>query len=168
MLSIRPLSSVMRSPLVTIPPEISAGVALSVAAAKRVHHLPVTQRSELVGFVCTCDLHEAPPRARVSSLMSQHPVALDGSHAAGAAARLMRERRVGSCVVTFGGRPVGIVTRADLLEEMPELADLADEWHCECCGSTRHLLSGEHGQILCAGCRDRACDDGWYDVGTSG
>jgi len=169
MLSFRPLSSVMRSPVVTIRPDQTASSALAVAAAEGIHHLPVTRDGELVGIVCTCDLHDAAPGDRVERLMIRKPLSLDGANPPHQAARLMRERKVGSCIVTFGGRPAGIVTRADLMEEIPELSEVADDWHCECCRSTRHLSTNPHGQTLCAACRERAEDDGgWFDLGDEG
>ncbi len=167
MLSVRPLSTVMRSPLVVIAPEQTAASALAIAEREHVHHLPILQRGDLVGFVCTCDLRNASLQARVDEIMVP-AVSLESSEPVHRAVALMRERRIGSCVVTVLGAPAGVVTRADLLAEMPQLAEVAEEWFCECCRSTEHLRTTPRGQALCVECLERAQEGGWFELGNEG
>jgi len=144
--------------LTTIGDDASVAQALQLVRAHQIHHLPVLHGSELVGLMCTCDLHDAPPDSPVAQWMSRPAVTLDASATLQDAAQTMRTREVGSVIVTVQGQPRGIVTRGDLLQAEPSTEDLLIHARCECCGLTRHLSTAADGHTFCTYCRDDAGD----------
>jgi acetoin utilization protein AcuB len=142
--------------------------ALALAGERGIHHLPVVDADALVGVVCTCDLRAAKPDSVVTEVMKKPALTLDAEREALEAAALMAERGVGSIVVVRDDRPLGIVTRGDLLERVPESQAVMGASECECCGLTRHLRTNEYGQTLCIYCYDRGHDGDWYDTGGEG
>ncbi len=159
------VGSIMRSPLVTIPPELSVREALEYAQGHRVHHLAVMRQQMLLGLVCTCDMYEASVDSQIAGVMSSPPVAVDHDSSALDAAHVLASRGVGSVIVTVEGAPRGIVTRGDLLRHEPRLEAEMGPCRCDCCGLTRHLRSDSYGQTLCIYCRERSSDIGWLELG---
>jgi hemerythrin-like domain-containing protein/CBS domain-containing protein len=150
------LAMLLVQPLITIGGDVSVCQALKLARSKQVHHLPVVEGSALVGLVCTCDLHEASPDSSVGQWMSHPPVTLDASASTVTAAQTMKDRKVGSVIVTLEGQPRGIVTRGDLLAADPKGEDILVDCRCECCGLTRHLSTDQAGHTFCMYCKDPA------------
>jgi CBS domain-containing protein len=57
-------------------------------------------------------------RVPVFEIMSQNPITIAPSASAAEAARIMREKEIGSLIVTEGGKPAGIVTERDLVTKV--------------------------------------------------
>jgi CBS domain-containing protein len=151
--------------LVAARPELTATEALALATDNQIHHLPVMDGELLAGFVCTCDLRAATPSASLSDVMRTPVLTLDVDSTTRDAATLMSENAVGSVIIVEEGRPVGIVTRGDLVARWPEADDLA---RCECCGLTRHLSANRFDQVLCVYCHERSEPDDWFELGGAG
>ena len=162
------LAELIGSPLVTTHVGVTVMEALTIVRERGIHHLPVLSDDELVGMVCTCDLRGATPSTSVTVVMKTPVVTLDADRAALEAATLMAEHGIGSIVVMQGQRPLGIVTRGDLLERVPESQSVMGATECECCGLTRHLKTDEYGQTLCIYCRERSLADDWFELGGDG
>lgn len=137
--------------------------ALGVARAQHIHHLPVMEGGTVLGLVCTCDLAQAPPDSVVDQWMSQPPVMLDAAASSREAARTMSEHGIGSVIVTYEDRALGIVTRGDLLAARPDLESKLTLVRCECCGLTRHLRRDSAGKTYCIHCATPAQEQGRPD-----
>src|SRR3954463_629356 len=117
---IQSVSELMSLPVVTIGPEARTQEVLALAEAKGIHHFPILERDRLVGIICTCDLQEIAPEAKVLPLAWRHVVTLRPDGSTTDAARLMAMQGVGSIVVADDDGVCGIVTREDLLAADPE------------------------------------------------
>jgi acetoin utilization protein AcuB len=158
------LSGLMKRPLIVIADDVTVRDALAFARLKHVHHLPVVRRGSVVGLVCTCDLERAPLDSRADAVMSRPVISLEPTATLEEAARLMKERAVGSVVLIDGEVAQGIVTRGDLLLARPELEAALGAARCECCGITRHLHSTEQGHTFCIYCIEPGHDGLASDV----
>ena len=104
-----------------------------------VRHLPVLDGARLVGMLSDRDLRrpdwvdEAPDLSypyelddhlSVGDLMTRHPICIHGYERVSKAARIMAEQGFGALpVLDKGGHLVGILTKADLVDD-PEWLDL--------------------------------------------
>ena len=160
-----PVSELMSSPVVTIGPDAVAREVLELAYNESVHHFPIIEQGRLVGIVCTCDLQELAPDAKVLQVAWRHVITLRPEGSVSDAARLMAMQGVGSIVVSDEGGVRGVVTREDLIRADPELDRLLQEARCSACGGRRHLRPGPEGQCLCQSCQARAKDGAGLDIG---
>ncbi len=71
-------------------------------------------KGDLVGERTTVDVE-------VKGIMSAPPITIDPEESAAEAARLMSESNISSVIVVDEGRPIGIVTQVDLLEQVASL-----------------------------------------------
>jgi CBS domain-containing protein len=108
----------MTTPVETVPPSLPLDQAAALMRTLRVHHLVVTERSEVVGVLSAADIVRHRPRETrmVSDAMSADVPTIDEDDTVRKAANLMRGRSVGCVVVMRGGRLSGIVTVSDLLD----------------------------------------------------
>jgi predicted transcriptional regulator len=162
------VSELMTAPVVTIGPDALAGEVLALAHAEGIHHFPIVREGRLIGIVCTCDLQDLRPDARVQQMAWRHVVTLPPECDVVDAARLMTSHGVGSIVISDADRICGIVTREDLVRADPNLEQLLAEARCAACGARKHLRPWLDGQCLCQGCHGRAKDGADLDVGGSG
>ena len=118
---------IMRSPAVSVSPDVALQDAYRILREKAIRHLPVVESGRLVGVVTDRDLRLAtsalspspfPPGSRVSAVMSRHPLTADPADPIEDAARVMRERKIGCLPVVEGGAVTGIVTGLDLLDAL--------------------------------------------------
>jgi osmoprotectant transport system ATP-binding protein len=113
---------VMTKDVETVKPAVLASEAKTRMRQKHIHHLVVTQGSELRGVVSERDLGGAKlpktlGRWTVEDLMTSPVVTVTTRTPVRRAAALMKGRSIGSLVVTSAnGNVAGIVTVADLLD----------------------------------------------------
>jgi predicted transcriptional regulator len=162
------VSELMSLPVVTVSPDARAQEVLALAEAKGVHHFPIVDSGKLVGIVCTCDLQELSPEAKVMQVAWRHVVTLPEDGSLGDAARLMAIQGVGSIVVVANQGVCGIVTRDDLFRADPELNQLLWEARCAACGGRHHLRPAPDGQCICQDCQTRGEDGAWLELGGGG
>ena len=86
-----------------------------------IHHLLVRDGPEMVGLLSAGDLMQAPRDAKgrrvvVADLMTRRVVTAKADAPVPKLANLIRGHAIGCVVVTDRGRPVGMITTADLLE----------------------------------------------------
>lgn len=113
---------VMSKDVETVKPGVHASEAKTRMRQKHIHHLVVTQGSELTGIVSERDL--GGPRLpkslgpyTVADVMTAPVVTVTTRTPVRRAAALMKGRSIGSLVVTSAnGKLAGIVTVADLLD----------------------------------------------------
>ena len=115
---------VMSKAVDTVRPSVHASEAKTRMRQKKVHHLVVTEGSELQGIVSDRDLGgpklpKVLGKWTVGDLMTSPVLTVTTRTPVRRAAALMRGRSIGSLVVTSAnGKVTGIVTVADLLEQM--------------------------------------------------
>jgi len=124
---------VMRTDLVTIPPETSLIQARDIIADKKIAHLLVVDdNGNLIGIVSDRDLKQswASPattlsqhelnyilsKLTVAAIMRKKIVTIPPDTTIERAARILQENRIGSLPVTDQGRLVGIITTTDVME----------------------------------------------------
>jgi CBS domain-containing protein len=115
---------VMSKAVETVKPSVRASQAKAQMRQKKIHHLVVTEGSELQGIVSDRDLGGPKlPKVlgtwTVGDLMTSPVITVTTRTPVRRAASLMKGRSIGSLVVTSAhGKVAGIVTVADLLEQM--------------------------------------------------
>jgi CBS domain-containing protein len=115
---------VMSKAVETVKPAVQASEAKTRMRQKRIHHLVVTEGSELQGIVSDRDLGgpklpKVLGKWTVGDLMTSPVITVTSRTPVRRAAALMRGRSIGSLVVTSAnGKVAGIVTVADLLEQI--------------------------------------------------
>ncbi len=115
------VSEVMTTDVRTVSPTLSAEDAWELMRREQIHHLVVTDASQVVGVLSDRDAGgRSGSKVRngrtVSELMSPHTVTVEGGETVRKAANLMRGRTIGCLPVMSRGRLVGIVTASDLLQ----------------------------------------------------
>jgi CBS domain-containing protein len=127
---------VMTKAVETVKPAVLASEAKNRMRQKKIHHLVVTQGSELRGVVSERDLGGTKlPKTlgkwTVEDLMTSPVVTVTSRTPVRRAAALMKGRSIGSLVVTSAnGKVAGIVTVSDLLEVLAK-QPLRDWWDRE-------------------------------------
>ncbi len=117
------VQDVMTDQVYKVSPDTTAEDAWNLMRMHRIHHLVVTQAGRIVGLLSARDvggIKRARARGlhRVADLMTQRVVTISPTTPIRRAANVMRGHAIGCLVVVSGGRVVGIVTVADLLELM--------------------------------------------------
>ena len=119
------ITEIMSVGLQTIRPGTPAANARERMRAKKIHHLLVMEGDALVGVLSARDVARsgrrgggAAEKRLVADFMTPKVVTVDPETSVHRAANLMRGHSVGCVVVLEDGRPVGIVTLADLLDQV--------------------------------------------------
>ena len=120
---------VMSRSVETVKPAVEASEAKTRMRHKNIHHLVVTEGSELQGIVSDRDLGgpklpKVLGKWTVGDLMTSPVITVTSRTAVRRAAALMKGRSIGALVVTSAnGKVAGIVTVADLLEQIAHKAE---------------------------------------------
>jgi len=118
------IAEVMSAGVQTVRPGTPASNARERMKAKHLHHLLVKEGSELVGVLSARDLGrgarrgDAVRRIVVADFMTPRVVTVPPTTSVHRAANVMRGHSLGCLIVVDDGRAVGIVTVADLLDEI--------------------------------------------------
>lgn len=149
------VNDVMHSPLEIVPADMQAVDALQFAERCGVHHLPLRDRDQIIGLVCTCDLEDLDLKAPIRSALKRELATISSDSALEDAVRVMSQEEVGSLLVTDHGSMIGIVTREDLADAGADVGGIP-HFKCESCGAIRHLKQEGDKGTLCLDCRLRA------------
>jgi CBS domain-containing protein len=115
---------VMSKAVETVKPSVQASEAKTRMRQQKIHHLVVTEGTQLQGVISDRDLGGPKlPRVlgkwTVGDLMTSPVITVTTRTLVRRAAALMKGRSIGALVVTSAnGKVAGIVTVADLLEQM--------------------------------------------------
>ncbi len=110
------LSDIMTTDVRTIAPTDRLDVARRELQERRIHHLVVVEHGEPVGILSSHDL-DRPAGSTVADAMTATPVVATSRTTVRQAANLLRGNGIGCLpIVDGGGKLVGIVTTADLLD----------------------------------------------------
>ncbi len=113
------VGSAMSWPLVTIPPDAPIKEAARTMM-KRKGRLAVMEKEKLVGVVSASDFIRSLPDVpetvvKVEDYMTTEVVTVDEEELVADIAVTMGKERIGSVIITAGGKPKGIFTERDLL-----------------------------------------------------
>ncbi|WP_449246061.1 CBS domain-containing protein [Desulfarculus baarsii] len=122
----------MSSPVQTTTPQASVDSALKMMRERDVRHLPVLEQGRLVGLVTDTELRTAwfpslLDKLSVNDVMVKHPVTIGADETVYQAARLIHHNRITGLPVLDGGKLVGMITQADILQLLIETLGLLDE-----------------------------------------
>ena len=118
---------IMKENPVTVNPQTTLCDAYRLMQEKGIRHLPVLENEKLVGIVTDRDLRlatsrltERPfdPKDEVRQIMKTPVQTAHPSDPVEAAARVMRDMKIGCLPVEENGKLVGIITGMDLLDAM--------------------------------------------------
>ena len=119
------IAEIMSVDVQTVSRGTPAANARERMRTKKIHHLLVKDGAELVGVLSARDLRRGERRGGgvktrlVADCMTTGAVTVDPDTSVHRAANMMRGRSIGCLIVVDKGRPVGIVTVADLLDQIP-------------------------------------------------
>ena len=117
------VQDVMTDQVYKVTPGTTAEDAWNIMRIRRIHHLVVTQAGRIVGLLSARDFDGVKGSLErelhtVADLMTRHVVTVTPRTPIRTAANVLRGHSIGCLVVVTEGRLVGIVTVADLLEQM--------------------------------------------------
>ena len=113
------VEKVMSSPLISINPSATIKEAAQTMIKEK-GRLAVFDSGELVGIVTASDLIKTMPqvaetRLKVDDFMTRKVVTADEKTVVSSIVKIMGEKRIGSVIITYEGKPKGIFTERDLL-----------------------------------------------------
>jgi acetoin utilization protein AcuB len=127
---------VMKSPVLTVGPEVTLEEAYKLLLEKGIRHLPVVAEGRLLGIITDRDIRLAtshlnpegpcPGCTQVGEVMTKEVVTAHPLDPVEEAARVMRHRKIGSLPVLEDGEIVGIVTGIDLLDALLRLTGVTE------------------------------------------
>jgi CBS domain-containing protein len=148
------VAKVMSRKVLSVAPWTRVGDALDLAAEWSVRHLPVVEAEEPLGMICVCDLEDAPLDAALGPFMKRPIATIAAVSSIQEAACKMAIFGIGSLLVTFEGRVVGILTRGDLLRAGLSEAEALGDRRCSACGDYHHVHFESAGRpALCPECK---------------
>jgi CBS domain-containing protein len=117
---VTPTEQIMTSPLLETDADTSLAEVGELMAGKRIRHVAIREAGAVIGLFTIRDFIDAnglplvPARQVMSSPVHSMAVGTTARVAAGE----MKERRLGSLVITRGEVPIGIVTESDLVHKI--------------------------------------------------
>jgi two-component system sensor kinase FixL len=116
------VTTVMSSPVVTVPSELSVLAASRIMEDKHIKRLPVMSDKKLVGIVTQTDLTRVLTYygtwRDISEIMTKDISGIQKDTSVAEAASVMASRNISSIAVTAGEQVVGILTERDLLSRV--------------------------------------------------
>lgn len=118
------VSEIMSTGIQTIRPGTPAATARERMRSRAIHHLLVKEGDEVRGVLSARDLARrgrqtaAAAKLVVADFMSAPVVSVKPTTSVHRAANMMRGHSIGCVIVIDDGKPVGIVTLSDLLEQV--------------------------------------------------
>lgn len=114
----------------TIAPTSSLSRAVKTMRENQVRHLPVVDRDRVVGVLSQRDIlimeslpGVNPTEVRVDEAMVRDVFTVPPETPVGEVAETMIERKLGSTIVSEGGRVVGVFTTTDALRALHDLLE---------------------------------------------
>ncbi|HIH62451.1 MAG TPA: CBS domain-containing protein [Methanobacteriales archaeon] len=112
--------------LVTIEPEMSLKEVAKILSEKNIEGAPVTEDDKIVGMLTLSDINraiaEGKEQCKVAEIMSTSIVTVDKTVMISDAIEIMNKHNIGRLIlVDSEKRPIGIVTRTDILDAISGL-----------------------------------------------
>lgn len=154
----------MNPVLLSIAPERRVIEAARAMAERRVHHLLVMRKGELMGVVCTCDVKVPDRRRPVAEVMSSRLLTFPATGSVEQAVDMMIGQHIGFLPVVEDGAVIGVITRGDLARVLGSEKEKDLGLACKWCQSHRHVaFRPMYAAPLCDDCL--AEDDWGYGEG---
>ncbi len=121
------LREIMHTDLITVNPHTKLCEAYKTMNANNIRHLPVLDGEKLVGIITDRDLryatsklaeHPFSPESEVSEIMQKQVYTAHPNDPIENAAKIMRNLKISSLLITEEEKLVGIVTGIDLLDAL--------------------------------------------------
>lgn len=114
-----PVKNIASRRLITVPPEAGVRDAAKLLYGESIRALPIVKDASVLGLITTTDIAklylEGAHNLRVVDAASRTPVTIDAKADILEAMEKMEAERTGRLLVVEGGRPIGMVTRTDIL-----------------------------------------------------
>lgn len=112
--------------LVTIKPEMTLKEVARILSEKNIEGAPVTEDDKIVGMLTLSDINraiaEGKDQCKVADIMSTSIVTVDKTVMISDAIEIMNKHNIGRLIlVDSKKRPIGIVTRTDILDAISGL-----------------------------------------------
>jgi CBS domain-containing protein len=112
------IKQIMSIPVEVVGPKSSAADARVRMTEACIHHLVVATGRDIVGIVSERDLDGVAPETSIDQVMSSPAVTAPASMTIEDAAKLVRGQAIGCLPVMERGKPIGMITIADLLTQL--------------------------------------------------
>jgi len=127
----------MKSPVITVPPDLAINEALKIMKEKNIRRTPVVKEGKLVGIISDKDLLNASPspatslsvwelnyllsKITVNDVMTRDVMTVNEDTPIEVAACVMADHKIGGLPVMRGDNVVGIITETDLFKIFLEM-----------------------------------------------
>ncbi|HJJ43500.1 MAG TPA: CBS domain-containing protein [Methanocorpusculum sp.] len=116
----------MRTPLISLEPDMTLAYAIKTFLQKKIHGAPVVENGNLLGIVTMTDIvsaldRELPTTAFVSEVMVTRVITMPGDMRLYEVIKQFKEENVGRVIVTENGKPAGMLTHSDIIQVFPSL-----------------------------------------------
>ncbi|WP_243674537.1 CBS domain-containing protein [Vulcanisaeta distributa] len=120
------VEALMSKNVITIRHDSSLKDAAKIFAERKIRALPVIDdEGRIVGLITTSEVskayYEGDLNARIEDYMRRDVPTVDKEADIYDAMRLMTVNKIGRLIVVSGGKPVGIITRTDILQYLASL-----------------------------------------------
>lgn len=120
----KPVRDYMSHPLIVVPGEATLDDAIRLFAGEQINGAPVMDGTTMRGIVTVTDVIRALATGRdlatrVTEVMTEDVVQVEGDVRLFEVVRLFKEREIGRLIVIEEGRPVGILTKTDIIRVFP-------------------------------------------------
>ena len=120
----KPVRKYMSSPLHVLPADAVLEDAVRLFARHRINGAPVMDGEELLGILTDSDVIRALADGQASTtpvtdVMTRDVVQVEGSVRLFEVVRRFKEREIGRLIVVEDGRPIGMLTKSDIMRVFP-------------------------------------------------
>lgn len=118
----RPVKEYITKNLITIDADAPIREAARILVNSNIHGAPVTGGDKIVGIITFTDLGSTLATGKISAkvreIMSTNVIAIEGSTPFYEAVKIMDEHKISRLIITESGKPVGMITRTDVLSKV--------------------------------------------------
>ncbi|MDN5348313.1 MAG: dehydrogenase [Clostridia bacterium] len=117
------IGSIMSKNLLTVSPMASVGRASILMEQFKIGGLPVVEDGRLIGILTSRDVRRSHPNRLVADAMTKRVITVKPAASLWEARELLERHGIERLVVVEEGRPVGVVTKAQVLAELGKHED---------------------------------------------
>jgi hypothetical protein len=118
----KPVKEYIKSKTITIPANANMQEASRILIRHNIHGAPVEDKGTIVGMVTFRDIGESLAsgkiNVRVRDIMTKEIISIDGNKPLYETVKIFDEKNVGRLLVTSNGKPIGVISKTDILREL--------------------------------------------------
>lgn len=118
----KPVREYIKSETITIPMNASIQEASRILIRNNIHGAPVEDKGNIVGIITFKDIAESLASGKINikakDIMSRELVSIDENKPLYEIVKLFDEKKVGRIIVTSNRKPIGIISKTDILHEL--------------------------------------------------